>query len=199
MEEAERRVHAWWSATDVEAMLDLQGLGLDALPPLPLTLRHLNASNNKITTLPKLGKYFLTLSCSNNALVDLPNLPSSLRVLICNNNNLQQLPPLPRTLIHLSCSSNHLKELPASLQACVNLKYLDCEYNAIRHLPTLSDSLETMCIGRNGMVALQCHRPKALTYLSSFQNQFEPFIRYEISIPMYWDNVLRKQPRAKIQ
>jgi hypothetical protein len=193
MEEAERRVEEWWSASDVDAMLDLCGLELDTLPAMPLPLRHLNVSYNKIATLPKLGKYLLTLGCSSNCLVDIPNLPPNLRVLACNDNRIRQLPALPRPLVHLSCANNLLKEMPPSLAACLHLKHLDCESNAIKRLPDVSNTVETLCIANNGMLALPSHRPNALSYLSCARNEFEPFVRYEMTIENYWDGVVRSQ------
>ena len=198
MEEAERRVEEWWSASNVDATLDLQGLEIETLPAMPLPLRHLNVSNNKIKVLPKLGKYLLSLGCSNNCLVDLPNLPPNLLALACNDNGIRQLPALPRPLVYLSCAHNRLKELPTSLSACANLKYLDCESNAIKHLPDLSDTVETLCIANNGMIALQIRQPKALTYLSSSRNRFEPFIRYEMTIQTYWDHVAKHKNKIAL-
>jgi Leucine-rich repeat (LRR) protein len=197
MEEAERRIQEWWSASDMDATLDLHGLGLVTLPVLPLPLRHLNVSYNKIEALPKLGKYLLTLGCTGNCLVELPNLPPNLRVLACSDNRIRQLPALPRSLVHLTCAYNCLKELPISLEACLNLKHLDCESNAIKRLPGLSDTVETLCIGNNGMLALQSHRPKSLSYLSSSRNVFKPFVRYEVSIQNYWDSVVQVKNTIK--
>jgi hypothetical protein len=69
--------------------LDVAGLNITSLPPLP----------NRITY----------LDCFNTRLTSLPPLPDGLRVLICTNTPLTSLPPLPDTLTHLYC---HATQIP---------------------------------------------------------------------------------------
>lgn len=92
--------------------LDVYGMQLTSLPPLPANLRELNCGNNNLTELPALPKGLQILNCAENKLTSLPYLPPNLVRLICTNNNLTKLPALPASLRVLECSHNKLISLP---------------------------------------------------------------------------------------
>lgn len=107
---AENVIRKWVAAGNPDAGLQLAGLGLTSLPPLPDGLRVLACSGNQLTELPPLPKSLLILMCNNNELTYLPDLPPKLEVLECNNNKLSALPMLPKSLIALSCFRNNFPE-----------------------------------------------------------------------------------------
>lgn len=92
--------------------LDVQGLGLTRLPPLPHNLRTLICSNNNLETLPNLPPGLTTLACDENILKSLPALPKTLLTLDCSGNFLKEIPELPASLSVLVCYANELKFLP---------------------------------------------------------------------------------------
>lgn len=122
MEIAQQRIRDWTHGT----VLNLCGLELTELPPLPAGLQRLYCYNNRLTTLPELPAELERLWCFNNQLTILPNLPAGLQVLGCSNNNLTTLPELPDGLRELYCQGNHLRVLPT---LPVGLRRLDDSNN----------------------------------------------------------------------
>ena len=103
---------------------------MTSLPPLPSSLKLLNCSYNKLTSLP-------------------PTLPESLRDLYCSNNQLTSLPPtLPNSLRDLNCSYNQLTSLPDTLPNY--LRVINCSNNQLISLPdTLPNSLQHFWYNNN--------------------------------------------------
>jgi len=112
--------------------LDVDGLGLTRLPPLPHNLHTLICSGNNLETLPTLPPMLTTLSCENNILKSLPTLPKTLQSLTCYGNFIKEIPELPASLTELVCFSNELKFLPD----LKNVKILIAQYNPLNPLFT---------------------------------------------------------------
>lgn len=74
------------------------------LPELHEGLEVLNCIINRITILPTLK----CLECSDNRLSTLPELPINLKILKCDRNRLKKLPILPEGLEILLCYGNSL-------------------------------------------------------------------------------------------
>ncbi len=128
MDIAQQRINEWVENGDEDEILDLGGLELDELPPLPENLRILNCADNRLTFLPDLPTNLTFLNCSWNDLDHLPFLPESLRTLICQHNMFRTLPRLPRNLLRLNCRNNPLTFpiiIPTSVQ------YTDLRENQI--------------------------------------------------------------------
>lgn len=111
--------------------LDVTGNRLSSLPELPPTLVELFCNHNRLTTLPELPDALARLDCFNNHLVTLPVLPPNLVMLYCYQNQLTLLPVLPLNLKSLHCSDNMLTSLP-DIPATVTLgsfarNYLDSQ------------------------------------------------------------------------
>jgi hypothetical protein len=143
-----------------DGCLDLGGLGLETLPPLPDDLIELNVCRNSLTALAAtLPPTLSVLNCSQNLLTELPPLPASLAVLSCHSTRMTELPPLPASLERLTCGGGgYLKTLPSLppglvvLECCktqmtelpplpVSLRSLSCNHNPLKCLPPLPDSL----------------------------------------------------------
>ena len=144
MEEAKLRVIAWQSERNIDRELSLSGLGLTILPILPISIKHLDCSNNSISEIipyPNLR----TLICSMNKITQIPSF-DKLKKLKCDHNNLTLISP-NLMLENLDCSHNKLKKLPS----IKHVKILDCSFNnlttIISALPEHTDSLN--CIGNN--------------------------------------------------
>jgi hypothetical protein len=145
----------------VNGKLDLSGLGLTLLPPipegiielncssnqltflqdLPSTLERLYCSNNKLSRLPALPPSLEDIRCSKNLLTTLPKLPPSLAILRCYNNKLTSLPTLPLSMISIICYSNRLTRLPLMPS---NLLRLNCLENPLETLPELPSTLQDL-------------------------------------------------------
>ncbi len=83
-----------WLASDRNQELNLSGLGLTSLPPLPADLKKLNAANNLLSSLPEQLPPLLELNVRGNQLRRLPEeLPTaSLQMLNAVGNNLECVP-----------------------------------------------------------------------------------------------------------
>jgi hypothetical protein len=125
-----RRLEIWKSNGDPNAQLNLSDLGLEQLPDIPDSCRHLNCAYNNLKQLPNLPHY-VQLFCQGNKLTELPKLDNCV-CLNCSNNLLRQLPDL-RHCRELYCSNNMLDKLP-ELPLCT---YLDCSFNKLKVLPEL--------------------------------------------------------------
>lgn len=174
-------IKKWKDRNNVEEQLNLGGLNLKTLPPLPNNVKILNISFNQLRTLPRLPDSLKLLFCTHNKLTSLPSLPNSLNSLYCSVNKLTSLPTLPNTLDSLYCDHNKLTSLPTLpdslyLLHCHNnkltslpslpdrLKYLNCDYNELTTLPTLPDSL----------VLFTCENNKLREeyYRNEYENEF---------------------------
>ncbi len=93
---AEQRVREWMEADRFDTVLDLSNLWLCTIPPLPLGVRMLNLSHNRLLyineALPKSMKW---IDCSHNFLWYIPPHPY-LHTLICHHNYLTQLKGYPQ-------------------------------------------------------------------------------------------------------
>ena len=93
-------------------LIDVEGLGLTRLPPLPHNLRILICCRNNLETLPTLPTTLTTLTCDDNILKSLPALPKTLQRLTCSGNFIKEIPELPDSLTVFICYANELKYLP---------------------------------------------------------------------------------------
>ena len=104
MEEAKRRIRRWKRQKNPRKWLNLMGLNLTELPPIPSKVKKLNCKGNM-------------LSAFYNAL------PKQLKQLRCGNNLFQKFDTLPVTLKALNCAwsrgANVLDSLPDSIECIV--------------------------------------------------------------------------------
>lgn len=140
MEEAKRRI------AESPRMLDLRGLGLTELPPLPEEVRVLDVAENKLTRLPALPATLEILYCEQNLLEQLPPLPPGLQMLTCSRNRLRSLPPLPPALRRLDCAENRIERLPP---LSPTLAYLNCASNRVTELPEIPATLDYLDAANN--------------------------------------------------
>lgn len=78
--------------------LNVNGLRIHSLPPLPGELKILKCSDTQITELPELPRGLRSLDCSDTPLTSLPELPESLEFLAFVNTRIQILPRLPKDI-----------------------------------------------------------------------------------------------------
>jgi hypothetical protein len=108
-------------------IVDLSKNVLESLPPSDFlywmtSVRHLNLSTNRLTTLP-----------------DEMKLLTNIEVLEGYNNRLISLPPEIggiSALLRLDLGSNFLTSIPNSIGKCTSLKYLSLHSNKLTYLPT---------------------------------------------------------------
>jgi len=163
--------------------LDLSGLGLKTLPPLPDGVRILNCSNNLLETLGEdydsLPRTIIMLDCGNNRLTALPDpLPPYLYTLDCENNRLTRLPPvLPNTIERLCMDYNQITELPAALPSV--LEMLSVDNNLLTELPAaLPATLRLLYANKNRLTHLPPDLPRGLTSLMVSYNQITEFTEF---------------------
>ena len=135
--------------------LDLKGLKIHSLPPLPYQIRTLDCNNTPLTVLPELPDGLRTLYCSNTPLTVLPPLPSSLKELNCSNTPLTVLPPLPSCLKELNCSDTQLTVLPIFAKIFKKLNKLNCSNTPLTVLPPLPEGLEELNCNNTQLTVLQ--------------------------------------------
>jgi len=114
-EEAASIIKNWIRGRETQASLNLDGLGLKKLPPIPRNCQELSADYNQLKVLPE-------------------HLPTSLLYLSVENNGLVALPKeLPPQLKSLHVAHNALKRFTSDLPD--SLEMLDIAHNAFRFLP----------------------------------------------------------------
>jgi len=140
-------------SSDLTYLVNLEELtcystNLSNLPLLPVSLKRLYCSDNKLSNLNNIQNLenLELLECANNRLTEL-NLGGleNLKYLNCSNNNLIDLTNFPSTLEVIECSNNKLSgELEVS--DLENLKVLNCKdnkYENIRFHPNIQLIKET--------------------------------------------------------
>ena len=70
---AMRIIVEWMKAKNVDAELNLSGLGLTEFPFVPPTVKKLNIENNQISKIMILPPGLVSLKCANNKLKVYPN------------------------------------------------------------------------------------------------------------------------------
>lgn len=149
--------------------LDLSGLGLKAVPPLPEalnTIRGLNLSGNRLKALaPRVAElqHLEWLDLGNNRFESLPPEVARLTKLVSldlSENRLAALPEAIRGLTYLaeiSLYGNCLTEIPVALVQLERLVRLDLAGNRLRTLPPLDTPLgrlKVLDLSRNELEVL---------------------------------------------
>ncbi len=147
--------------------LEVSSNKLTTLPKLSDSVSYLQCSYNNLISLPTLPSNLFTLECGFNQLNTMPALPQKLTYLFCNNNKLKSLPPLPETLYEFYCNNNELTNLPNLPKMLFNI---DCNNNQLTGLPSLPSSLVALGCGNNKIRSLPLSIPKKLNSLSVDHN-----------------------------
>ena len=146
--------------SDIDALVNLEILEadnneLESLPRLPSSLKHLNASQNKLEHFPEsIGDLpsLLSLVAASNNLTDLPLMIGQLKNLELLDLSMNKLTNLPETFSHLSnlvkadLSENALNDLPTQLPQC--LQILELSLNLLQVVPSSASQLESLLILR---------------------------------------------------
>lgn len=153
--------------------LEFPCLCLTTVPPLPLDLKKLCVSYNKLIVLPEhLPQGLQTLDVGDNKLIVLPKyLPEGLQELDISGNRLSALPEhLPAGLQMLHVSDNKLIALPEHLP--VGLRKLDVSGNELSALPEhLPEGVRELDVSSNQLSDLPEHLPAGLQTLFVIDNQ----------------------------
>lgn len=194
--QALRRIVEWEEQyaedpANVIETLDLSGLGLKTVPPLPEGLRWLKCENNLLETLgddyDSLPRSLISLECGNNRLTGLPDpLPPYLYALDCENNRLTRLPEvLPDTITRLYIDRNQITELPAALP--VALEMLSADNNLLTELPAaLPATLRSLYVSYNRLTRLPPSLPPRLTSLSVNNNLITEFTEFPPAVEVLY-------------
>ncbi|MDX2003567.1 MAG: T9SS type A sorting domain-containing protein [Chitinophagales bacterium] len=111
------------------------------LPPLPNTLRELNARNNDLTAIAYFPDSLRKITLNDNQLTELPTLPKYLTQLWLRRNQLTCLPALPEGITSLTIGENNITCVPYALEYgnCDSCRYKPkcddaspCQYAGIR-------------------------------------------------------------------
>ena len=122
--------------------LDVSGMDLYALPPLPEGLRTLDVSDTGISVLPPLPSTLRHLKACETAIRQLPALPEGLEALLLYDSPIQDLPyHFPSTLRILDCSATWIIEIHSLPD---RLELLQCSETILTRLPWLPESLSIL-------------------------------------------------------
>jgi hypothetical protein len=171
-------------------ILDLRGLGLKALPPLPTELQGLRAielGSNRLTALPDellTLRKLRRLGLGNNRIATLPTSIALLQELVSldlSENRLERFPEsigsLAR-LVEVSLYANRLTEVPAAIFALKYLERLDLSSNRVSALPSFAacrySRLRALDASRNQLARIPegMKRLRALRILNLANNRF---------------------------
>jgi len=144
--------------------LDLTGLNITSLPPLPPTVTHIEFSSTSNTSLPELPPTLRRLDVINMQITSLPALPPTLEMLyISNVPMITSLPALPPTLeiLHVE-DAKMITSLPALPP---NLKKLKLYYTGVTSLPALPSRLDELEVRVTPITRLPA-LPNTLTVLN---------------------------------
>ncbi len=201
---AVRGIKAWVKENDPEEPLDLAGLNLKQLPPLPAGVRSLMASDNELTCLPgELPAALAHLDVSNNLLEFLPaSWPTGLQCIQADNNRLGSLPStFPDALTELYASHNRLTSLPDLSQT--QLESLSLNHNQLTELAApLPATLIDFSVASNKLTQVSTPLPPALQYFRISNNQLT-----EVVLPLpstfevadFSDNQIKDIPQALVE
>ncbi|MWT71391.1 DUF5503 domain-containing protein [Escherichia coli] len=141
--------------------LDLSGLELGSLPPLPewikelsvrgnelstiqmpLLCQNLDASRNKLTEFPKVSA-ISQIYLNNNMISHIDSFPPYASIIDICYNNLSEIPAIPDNTKEFYCSHNKITTLPNFPN---NMKRVNVGYNNIQTIPVIGTKLKTLCI-----------------------------------------------------
>ncbi|WP_407907023.1 DUF5503 domain-containing protein [Escherichia coli] len=166
--------------------LDLSGLQLSSLPPLPewiekLSVSHnqlstiqvpelckeLDASFNNLTEFPKMPDDITRIYVNNNLISRIDSFPAKAQIIFIGQNNLSEIPAIPDVTKDFDCSNNNIKKihyLPA------NLEFVSIQHNKIQALPKLGRDLKIFNMGGNP-INEKFERPETLKMLYCSREQ----------------------------
>lgn len=96
------RIQTWIANGNTVTPLDLRGLDIHTLPPLPEMLHHLYCGNGGLASIPSLPRSLLSLNLMNCFVNFIPTLPPELMILHVEGAPLKTIcGPFPPTLLFL--------------------------------------------------------------------------------------------------
>lgn len=132
--------------------LDINGLRITGLPPLPETLKVLWCSFTLITRFRSLPADLEEICCDSCPLVELPALPKGIRKLACHFTPLTSLPELPPNLKILWCNSTQITSLPTLPEGLKELYC--CNNDKLAILPRIPNSLRVLYCNRTSLAVI---------------------------------------------
>jgi len=96
------RIQTWIARGDTADTLDLRGLDIHTVPPLPEDLRHFYCGNGPLASIPALPPSLISLTIWACDVAFLPTLPPNLNVIHCENIPLKEIcGPFPTGLAYI--------------------------------------------------------------------------------------------------
>ena len=160
--------------------LDVGGLNITSLPPLPPTLTHLDVSGTQLTSLPALPPTLNSLHAYETNITSLPPLPPTLTILDVSHTNIRTLPNIPPGLEHLHVGDTDIRRLPTLPPG---LSSLHVHETTITSLPPLPPTLTELIVSGSSITNLP-ELPSTLVDLEIDDTNIPPFKENE-TIPQY--------------
>jgi Leucine-rich repeat (LRR) protein len=138
------------------------------LEDLPNGLRHLNCELNQIQSINFLPKSLEYLNFSKNKIWKISSLPNKLKFLSGSNNLIEEPVYLDELyeLEEVDLSSNRIPSIGTNLADCINLIFLNIEFNCVKKIPVLPNSLtELFCSSNDFEFVVQTDIPEDLEVL----------------------------------
>ena len=96
------RIQTWIACADTAKTLDLRGLDIHTMPPLPHELHHLYCGDGPLVSIPLFPPALISLTIWACDVTFLPTLPPKLLVLHCENIPLKEIwGPFPPGLVYI--------------------------------------------------------------------------------------------------
>jgi hypothetical protein len=192
---------ALYKAAEVTKELNLTGLRITSLPPLPVDLKKFIWSNSyqtSIETLPPLPATLQTLICSGSSLTKLPPLPISLKILDCSSTKLTSLPTLPSSLIHLNIRQTQIRRIPPLPPKLI---YLNCNQTPVQQLPELPHTIQQLWLEETN-VSILPYIPRGLKHIWTHMAPLLYPRTMEMSMRQFrnlWNTYHEKKSKTRIQ
>lgn len=116
-DEAKNRIDKWIKKNDKSAKLDLSGLGLTVLPPLPDGIKCIDVSQNKLKFLPESINDCVEIYCWDNEIESLQSFKKC-KTMWCFKNKIKSVHELPECEL-FDGRDNVIKCLPPLPKALV--------------------------------------------------------------------------------
>lgn len=162
---AYKKIAEWTAANNLTMRLNLSGLNLRSLPPIPDTVTDLCCGNVNLEYIAdsSIPSKLIIFNCTNSPkLKKLPILPNTVSIINIKESGITELPLLPTNLITLLMDKTNVRILP---NLYYGLESLTCGFTPIKVMPVLPETL-IMLDMRHTVINIIPELPPFLQYLN---------------------------------